>query len=231
MSTRKVGKFNKNSRKSNKKYIKKRRKYTQKGKGLGDELKNVYRKASRSASKFTRGPLNRESMRELQQELETRKRNSVQLNNDCPLCLDPTIEAKVPPITGTPEELERLKTESGTCQPCNQCAHPFHLKCVEEYYDSKNKKSSVCPMCRDESFKEFQNKNYVTKRLERNNAELGNLQAELREMGNQKGPPPPRYNEIQTRLKELELDIQCDTDYLNPNISEDEYIKRWRKRR
>ena len=28
------------------------------------------------------------------------------------------------------------------------------------------------------------------------------------------------------KLKNLELDIQCDTDWLNPDISEDEYIER-----
>jgi len=39
-STRKFSKIvNRNTRKSNKKYIKKRRKYTQKGRGLGDVVK------------------------------------------------------------------------------------------------------------------------------------------------------------------------------------------------
>jgi hypothetical protein len=155
--------------------------------------------------------------------------------DDCPLCLenlqDEAGEERKVDTTYTLGELKELQEKSGVCQPCSQCEHPFHIGCVEDMYSKKSNKSSICPLCRDESFREFQNTNYVTKRLERNNAELANLQSELREMGNQKGPPPPRYNEIQTRLKDLELDIQCDTDWLNPNISEDEYIKRWRKRR
>jgi len=246
MSTRKVGKFNKNSRKSNKKYIKKRRKYTQKGKGLGDHAQKIVSSVSKAVNKFTRGPVNRESMRKLQQEMKKRKEERQEelkkienfsdkvSRDDCPLCLenlqDEAGEARKVDTTYTLEELKELQEKSGVCQPC-KCENPFHIGCVEDMYSKNSNKSSICPLCRHESFREFQNKNYVTKRLERNNAELTNLQSELREMGNRKGPPPPRYNEIQSILKELELDIQCDTDWLDPNISEDEYIKRWRKRR
>lgn len=228
MLTRKVGKRNKriNTRKSNKKYTNKRRKYTHKGRGLGDAVKKVYSSASKSASKITRGPTDRGTMRKLQEEIASRKIRSDRITQDCPLCLE-TSMPPVFPITATAEEGARILKENDMCQPCTKCAHPFHIGCVEEMYDKTGKKSSICPLCRDESFREFQNKNYVTKRLQENKDKLAKLQSELREMGNLKGPPPPRYNEIQSILKDLELDIQCDTDLLDPNISEDEYIKRW----
>jgi hypothetical protein len=247
MSTRKVGKFNRNNRKSNKKYIKKRRKYTQKGRGLGDRAQKIVSSASKAVNKFTRGPVNRESMRELQQEMKKRKEERQEelkkienfsdkvSRDDCPLCLenlqDEAGEARKVDTTYTLGELKELQEKSGVCQPCGQCEHPFHIGCVEDMYSKKSNKSSICPLCRDESFREFQNTNYVTKRLQGNKDKLAKLQSELREMGNRKGPPPPRYNEIQSILKELELDIQCETDWLDPNISEDEYIKRWRRRR
>lgn len=246
--TQKVRKGKKkiNTRKSNKKYIKKQRKYTQKGRGLGDRARKIVSSASKEVNKITRGPAIRESMRELQQEIRRRQEEREKelkkiekfsdkvSTGDCPLCLDKLAlavgeagEARKVDTTHTLEELEDVKNKSGICQPCSECEHPFHIGCVEEMYDKTGKKSSICPLCRDESFREFQNKTYVTKRLQENKYKLANLQSELREMGNLKGPPPPRYNVIQSILKELELDIQCDTDLLDPNISKDEYIKRW----
>ena len=245
MLTQKVRKSKKkiNTRKSNKKYIKKQRKYTQKGRGLGDRARKIFSSSSKAVNKFTRGPVNRESMRELQQEMKRRQEEREKelkkiekfsdkvSTGDCPLCLDKLQdeagEARKVDTTYTLEELKEVQEKSGVCQPCNQCEHLFHIGCVEEMYDNTGKKSSICPLCRHESFREFQNKNYVTKRLQENKDKLVKLQSELREMGNLKGPPPPRLEEIQTIIKELELDIQCDTDWLNPDISEDKYIKRW----
>ena len=247
MSTRKVGKFDKNNRKSKKKYIKKRRKYTQKGRGLvGDRAKKLLDSVAAKAVKFTRGPVNRESMRELQEEMKKRQeeRNkelnkidkfSCMVSGDCPLCIsklqDEAGEALKVDTTYTLEELEDVKNKSGICQPCNQCNHPFHIGCVKYMYDKNSNKSSKCPLCRDESFREFQNINYVTQKLQENKDKLKTLQSELRELlkelEGKKGPPPRRYNEIQSIIKELELDIKCYQDWLDPNISQDEYIKLW----
>ena len=62
----------KNNRKSNKKYIKKRRKYTQKGRGLCNSARKIISSASKAFTKVTRDPVNRESMRELQEEMKKR---------------------------------------------------------------------------------------------------------------------------------------------------------------
>ena len=247
--TQKVRKSKKkiNTRKSNKKYIKKQRKYTQKGRGLGDRARKIFSSSSKAVNKFTRGPVNRESMRELQQEMKKRKEERQEelkkienfsdkvSRDDCPLCLEnlqgEAGEARKVDTTYTLEELEDVKKKSGICQPCNQCDHPFHKGCVDYMYNINGVKSSICPLCRDESFREFQNKNYVRKRLEEKKEKLEKLKSELselmKELEGKKGAPPPRLEEIQSIIKELELDIQCDTDWLNPDISEHEYIKRW----
>ena len=250
--TQKVRKSKKkiNTRKSNKKYIKKQRKYTQKGRGLGDSAKKIVSSASKAFTKVTRGPVNRDSMRELQQEMKRRqeerekelkkieKFSCMVSGSDCPLCLAKLADAlgeageadKVAKIM-TLEELEDVKKKSGICQPCNQCDHPFHKGCVDYMYNINGKKSSICPLCRHESFKEFQNKNYVTKRLQEKKDNLKTLQSELskllKEIDGKKGAPPPRLEEIQSIIKELELDIQCYQDWLNLDISEEKYIERW----
>lgn len=238
--TRKVYKFNRNNRKSNKKYIKKRRKYTQKGRGLSDRAKKIVSSASEAFTKVTRGPVNRDSMRELQQEMkrrqEEREKELKKIENfsdkvskdDCPLCLeklqDEAGEALKVDRTYTLEELKKVQEKSGVCQPCNECNHPFHIGCVEKMYEKNGKKSSICPLCRHESFREFQNKNYVTKILEEKKEQLEKLKSEL---DGKKGAPPPRLEEIQSIIKELELDIKCYQDWLNPDISEEKYIERW----
>lgn len=248
--TQKVRKSKKkiNTRKSNKKYIKKQRKYTQNGRGLGDRARKFFSSSSKAFTKVTRGPVNRESMSELQEEIkrrqEERKKELKTIEefsdkvsrDDCPLCLDKLAlavgEAGEARKVDTLEELEDVQEKSGICQPCNQCKHLFHIDCVKEMYDKNGKKSSICPYCRgDEGFREFQNKNYVTQRLQEDKKKLEELQSELRELMKElegkKGAPPQRLEEIQTMIKKLESDIQCDTDWLDPGISEDEYIKRW----
>ena len=214
---------------------------------MGDSAKQIVSSASKAFTKVTRGPVNRDSMRELQQEMKRRQEEREKelkkiekfsdkvSTGDCPLCLDKLQdeagEARKVDTTYTLEELKEVQEKSGVCQPCNQCDHPFHKGCVDYMYNINGKKSSICPLCRDESFREFQNKNYVTKRLQEKKDNLKTLQSELsellKELDGKKGAPPPRLEEIQSIIKELELDIQCYQDWLDLNISEDEYIKQW----
>lgn len=226
-STRKVGKFDRKNRKSKKKYIKKRRKYTQKGRGLGDVVKKVYSSAAKSASKITRGPTDREnmseSMQKLQEELKKRKKNSERIMNDCPLCLDTSV-GKVQPITGTPDEINRVASANDMCQPCSQCSHPFHKGCVSDLTTQSGRIN--CPMCRSINFKEgqlqvqLQVKNErideLNKRINQNQIELKLINSEIKN-----STDPIVLTELQNRLDSLEKKIDDDEKLLNIYISID----------
>ena len=216
-STRKVGKFDRKNRKSKKKYIKKRRKYTQKGRGLGDVVKKVYSSAAKSASKITRGPTDREnmseSMQKLQEELKKRKKNSERIMNDCPLCLDTSV-GKVQPITGTPDEINRVASANDMCQPCSQCSHPFHKGCVSDLTTQSGRIN--CPICRSINFKEgqLQVKNErideLNKRINQNQIELKLINSEIKN-----STDPIVLTELQNRLDSLEKKIDDDEKLLN----------------
>ena len=227
MSTRKVGKFNRNNRKSNKKYIKKRRKYTQKGRGLGDRAKKIVSSASKAFTKVTRGPVNREnmseSMQKLQEELKKRKKNSERIMNECPLCLDTSV-GKVPPITGTPDEINRVASANDMCQPCGQCSHPFHKGCVSNLTTQSG--LIKCPICRSNNFKkgQLQVENERTKkhidelkeRINQNQIELTLINSEIIN-----STDPIVLTELQNRLDSLEKKIDVDEKLLNIYISND----------
>jgi hypothetical protein len=229
-STRKVGKFDRKNRKSKKKYIKKRRKYTQKGRGLGDVVKKGYSSAAKIASKFTRGPTDRknmnESMQNLQEELKKRKKNSEKMMEDCPLCLDTSV-GKLAPITGTPDEINRVASANDMCQPCSQCSHPFHKGCVSNLTNHSGLvKLSKCPICRSNNFKEgqLQVENERTKkliveigeRIKKSQLELTLINSEIK---NSKDPDV--LTELQNRLDSLEKKIDVDEMLLHIYISND----------
>ena len=229
--TRKVGKLNKriNTRKSNKKYINKRRKYTQKGRGLADAAKKAYSSASKVASKITRGPTDRETMRKLQEEIASRKKNSDRITRDCPLCMDTDV-SPVAPITATGAEASRILKANDMCEPCSQCAHPFHKGCMLNYYNSSGAKP--CPLCRHASFTRSQRDMVddmrkkeeeariaqIISRIDANNSEKSILEEELRELGRLKGPPPQRLEVIQSRLRDLTIELERDTNLINPDV-------------
>jgi hypothetical protein len=157
-STRKFSKVvNRNTRKSNKKYIKKRRKYTQKGRGL-DRKKpsSAPSSAPRSLSKYSL-----KDLKDLREELGKRKDTSAKINNnECPICLEELLSGSgLTTISSTQDEIE----SRGVCQPCmtskdekgnikNGCGHPFHTKCVVDYFYSQ-KGVRPCPFCRSDQFK------------------------------------------------------------------------------
>ena len=150
MSTQK---FHRNTRKSKKKYIKKRRKYTQKGRGLDSKKQSS---APKSLSKYSL-----KGLEDLREELGKRKKTEEIINNnECPICFEKLLSASgLTTISSTQDEIE----SQGVCQPCmtskdekgnikKGCGHPFHTKCVVDYFYSQND-VRPCPLCRSEQFK------------------------------------------------------------------------------
>jgi MinD superfamily P-loop ATPase len=165
-------------------------------------------------------------MSELQEELKARKRRSDKIVNDCPLCLDTSV-GKVPPITGTTDEINRVASANDMCQPCSQCSHPFHKGCVSNLTNHSGLvKLSKCPICRSNNFKEgqLQVENERTKkliveigeRIKKSQIELTLINSEIKNSAD-----PDVLTELQNRLDSLEKKIDLDERLLNIYISND----------
>ncbi len=147
------------NRKSKKRIIRKKSKYTQKGRGLfEDSKKKVASAASKQVSKYTRGPLEKLSLEEMRQAMEARRvmNSRIVQRDECPLCLDQLLPAPLSVIDTTPQRLKEL----GVVQACRN-GHFFHEACVLEHADAnlrtpwEQKTDKSCPLCKDPSYGVF----------------------------------------------------------------------------
>ena len=147
------------NRKSKKRNVRKKRKYTQKGRGLfEDSKKAISSAAKKQVSKYTRGPLEKRSLEEMRQEMEARRvrNSSITPQVECSLCGERLLPAPLSVIDTTPQRLKEL----GVVQACRN-GHFFHEQCVLNharanigtYWDKRTDR--LCPLCRDPSYGPF----------------------------------------------------------------------------
>ena len=144
------------NKKSKKRIIRKKLKYTQKGRGLlEDSKKAISSAAKKQVSKYTRGPLEKRSLEEMRQAMEARRvmNSRITPQVECSLCGQPLLPAPLSVIDTTPQRLKEL----GVVQACRN-GHFFHEQCVLNHARANigtpwdQRTDRLCPLCRDPSY-------------------------------------------------------------------------------